>query len=692
MKRLLSKKSMGEGLESAVDKLSLAVIAGLAGFSFVIVILLLIGQFRAQLIWTLAPIVAIFCAWIVYKFGRTDRPGSSRERLICDLIVIFGVLVWGSYNIFFTSQHVLTNRDPAIYANAASWLSEKNDLKIVAPNTLKGVEGVSPGFDNTGFSVDRDKGDVVYVQGQHLLPSLLGAIGKFVGVKNVLHFNILFGMTALLAIYCFARLFIRPYWAAVGAGVMAGAMPMLYFSRDVYTEPLTATFIFGGLALIWIAQKNNRLALWALAGLVVGASVLTRIDSYLSLIGFAAFLSVYAAFSKKPSLKRRLMNVLFFALPATVMCFLAWLDLVLLSKNYYIDTQSLITQEIMALFAVICLGLVVNIVIFMRPDLLIWLDKKTIKWRAKAGALLVLFVGLALMVRPILTGVLDLIHWSSPASAQQQSMTAYTDITTSWVSWYIGPVLACLGLIGLAYALYKSMNNKNLILLCGLFVILGTSVVYFIKPSIWQDQIWASRRMLPVIMPGIAVFGVYMLSIITEKINFPSAGFKNSLIIIACLGIISTPVITSKPLMVTRDTAEYAFIPELCPSLPSNATVVWTGVGRMVAVQPTRGYCHVESYGYLLNGSEKPTIDKLAEIAKATRSHGRVPIIGIINNQENILADIGSRGNLTQVVNLTYSVLESTFTTPPQSVGEVKLSASIAIINNNGSLRQIINR
>ncbi len=679
MKIVWVKLFKKENLSNFFDKLPLAVIAGLAGFSLINIILLLINQFQTGLIWTLGLFVAVICGGIVFRFANIPYPGTTKMRQICNLLVLTGVLVWGGYNIFFTSQHVLVDRDPGIYANAASWLAERTNLQINNPDTFKDVKGVIAS--SAGFDVSKDRQNKIDVQGQHILPALLGSIGKFVGSKHLLHFNILFGMTALLAIYCFASLLMPPFWAMVGTAVMAASMPLIYFSRDTYTEPLTATFMFGGLALIWIAQKNKKLILWGLSGLVIGAGVLTRVDVYLSLIGVVAFFALYNVIAKKVERKERGLQTLFFAMPVVAMCFLAWLDLKLFSGYYYGNIKHLMYQEVAVLLGVFVVGIVAIWVTTKYPDTIKWVDSRTKKWRAKVGALSVLLFGLFLLSRPI---------WMRSTVYSGN----YSDLTTFWISWYIGGTLACLGLVGLAYAIYKSMHDKSLLLLCGLFVILGTSLVYFVKPSIFPDQIWASRRMLPVIMPGIVIFGVYMLSVISGKIKLSSLRFKNTLIIIASLGLIIAPLTTSRPLLKTRNTAEYGVIPGLCANLPSNAVLIWVGAARLQAVQPTRTYCNVEAYAYSFNAADyktvyKPNTKKLAEIAKVARSHGVIPFLGVYSDQLEDLIPINAQKYFKEVSNFNSHKLISSNINPPQYAYDTRAGMSLATIKDNGGFQVI---
>jgi 4-amino-4-deoxy-L-arabinose transferase-like glycosyltransferase len=679
-------------LARIADAVPLALIAGLGGFSLVAIVLVLVGQFRTELIWTLGLATAVLFGWAVTRFGQVERPGSVKERLVCDIVMLACVLGWGGYNIIFTSQHILTNRDPATYAIASAWLSDRNDLRMEVNPMLSDVKGIYPG--SAGFAYDKEKGTIA-AQGQHILPALLGSIGKFVGQKNVLHFNILFGMTALLALYCFGRLFMRPYWAFAGVGVVAFSLPLLYFARDTYTEPLAATFTFGGLALLWLAQKNRHLSLWLIAGVVIGAGVLTRIDGYLTIVGVAAFLAVYTALARKRDEQiRRIKEAGAAAFAIAVMSVLAWLDLKLLSEHYYNDTVHLISQEVAAIAGVVVLGVIMNLVAMKKASVRVWLDKATANWRPIAAGLFILVVGLILVSRPIWYQQFQSHQNMLVAGLQQAEYSkveprTYSEITTYWVSWYIGPIMAGFGLVGLAYAAYRGMADKTMALLCALFVILGTSLVYFIKPSITPDQIWASRRMLPVIMPGIAIFGAYALSLLADKIRFPSTFVRRSVIGLAIAGLMIAPLTVSRFFLHIRDTTQYAFVAGLCPKLPKDAAVVWVGLGRLQAVEPTKTFCHVDSYGYSLKKVDKPTTEKLAEIAKTIRSKGKEPYLGVYSTQYVDLVEPSEFDDLTKVSSASFLQISQSLTAPPKHVHGFNTSASIAIIKNDGSLQKI---
>jgi hypothetical protein len=686
--RFKKRKNFSVSFINFIGTLPLAVIAGLAGFSVVAIVLLLLGQFHAGLIWTIGSLVVLICMWSVLRFAKTNRPGTTKEQIICDVIILLGVLVWGGWNFMLTSQHLMTDRDPATYAVAGAWLSEHSNFVEQNTTTFQNINGFNP--QSAGFWVNTES-DTLYPQGQHLLPALLGAVGKVVGPTFMLHFNVVFGMTALLAVYCFGRLFLLPRWALLAAGVMSVSLPLLYFSRDTYTEPLTLTFIFGGLALLMIAQKTRSLWAWGLAGMTFGASILARVDAYLAVVGVMAFFVVYLALAERKDRLKRLAEVMMFTVPVAFMGILAWFDLKLYSPPYYQSLKGMLMMQIVAAVLVLVVGLAAWGIFTAKPKWRKQLDQSTKRWRAGAAAVLVLAAGLFFVAQPLwyegeAIKPNGLVSEVQVDNGHEQENRSYTELAPQWVSWYIGPVLATLGVAGLAYATYRSMRDKKILLLCALFVVMGTTLVYFVRPSITPDQIWAARRMLPVVIPGVVIFGIYAMAELLPRIKFPHLLLKRAVLGTAVAALVLGPLLTSGPFLGERFLKQFAAVNSVCERLPENAIVVWLGLARMEMVQPTRAYCDFESYGYNFNDSDIPSQETLAQAAQAAKENGQILFVGMYSHQyKDVL--LPSHQKAPREVNyITYSRIEPTLISAPYIVDKIGRGVTLAEVRTDGSV------
>lgn len=649
-----------------VEAIPLALPAALAAFSVVAVLLLIMGQLSSTLTFGVGGAAALMAAYAVVRFSRTTRPGSQKEQRIVDVLVIIGAIVWLGFNILYTSQHVVTDRDPATYGVAGVWLINHDNLDIHYSPEFQDLEGTSQW--SAGFAVDKDYPDRIYAQGQHLLPTLLGLGGRIVGDQHLFHIAPLFGMTALLAIYAFARLLVRPRWALVATAVIAVSLPLIYFSRDNYTEPLAATFTFSALALILVAQKTKRLILWGIAGIVAGAGALTRVDAYLMIATLVLFAALYVVLAKKTERRAKLQHVGTFGLGLAVPAIVGWLDVSLLSPLYFRDIYPMLKQEIWA----ICTALVVGgglIIVGWRTSVLTWLDRHTKKWRGLA-----IFIGILLLATIIISRPLwytsyvsvqnELIAGLQMAAGDPVEPRNYAEQTAQWVAWYIGPFMGILGVIGLAWAASRAVMQRELFLLASVVVVGFTSIVYFILPNITADQIWAIRRFVPVIIPGLVIFGVYALDQLALKWRLSSVKQGAITGIIAIL-LIAVPLQVSMPLLHVRERKQLASINAVCQSIPKNAAVLWVGIARNELLMTTRAFCgDVPVAGYVSDEIDK---ESLVNIAESVEQNGKQLVVGVYRTQMAIMHNYGfTEGDMTLVNENEYKVIEQKLHGPPQ--------------------------
>ncbi|HEX5744391.1 MAG TPA: glycosyltransferase family 39 protein, partial [Candidatus Saccharimonadales bacterium] len=649
----------------------------------VAVFFLLLGHFRGPFVWPLGLLAAaLICIPItrVLRAEGSDRP----ERKLCNVLAIAGVSAWVLFNMFFAAQHFLTNRDPGVYTVAGARLTSHDDLRPPASDVF-GADPAIAGYSG-GFSTDVRDDSKLNAQGQHLLPALLGLSGKVIGVEGMGRINVLLGGIALLAVYGFARQLVRPRWALVAAGALALSLPMLYFSRDTYTEPLAAAFTFGALTLVWLAQKNKGLGLWLAAGIVAAAGALTRIDAYLTLAGLAAFLAVMLALSHAPDRKRNLAAMASFVLGAGVIGALGFVDVARLSGDYYTSQAENIKPEFM-LLAFLAVAGTVLVALAWRTGLLRWLDGKTRGWRAQAVWAAVVAIALALASRPLwYTG-----HGIGGVTVGGETGRNFSEQTVNWLVWYLGPVMAALGAFGLAYAAGRASKAKNLLLLPAVFVIGGTALFYLIRPSIFPDQPWGSRRLLPVILPGVAVFGALALEWLYARRHL-GRNVRGKAVITALVALILIgPLFISLPFLRVRENTWYAPVKAVCKEAPEKSAILWVGTARARFVEPTKTLCGIPSEGY---GTKVFNLDvinnqKLAAASQAARANGFEPVVGVYKQDIRL---IDTTASLTSAITFSYQQIESTYTTPPRVAQTRTDTILLGIINPDGTISGLPNR
>lgn len=675
------------------DTLPFALPAALAAFGTVAIALLLLHQFRPVLVWPIGILAALVMWFAVLTLVPPIKEDHRRNRRWCDLVVIIAVVMWGIANSLYAGQHLFTNRDPASYAITGIWLSEHPSAKIDKQPVLPEVEELAT--HSGGFTATESEPDHLHARGPHLFPALLGLAASVGGEKLLFHLNPLIGALAILAVYGFARLFMRARWAVFAAVALAVTLPMIYFSRDTYTEPLTIIFLFGSLSLIWLAQKAQRPALWGVAGVTASASTLVRIDSFLVVAALLLFAGVFLALSKPPERRIHTRNIGYFVAGIALIALLGWLNFSLLTGSYFEDHVSLFMKQIYLIGAVIIAsGLLV--LISWKTRAFTTLERWSRPWRKPAIIIVLLIVALLLASRPL---------WHTSYTTVQNGLIAglqmaagvlveprnYAEQTVNWVLWYCGIIIGITALGGMCHAVARLVSSRpSIVLLAPLCAILIPTIVYLLQPSIVADQIWAARRFLPVTIPGLIFFSAFLFYWL-EKRYFSRSVMKEALLVFLAIVAIALPLWTSLPFLTLRPyVPQLARIDDTCKALPHNAVVVWLGTARSEAIQPTRLFCDVPTAGYgkLFSNKDAPTRQTLKAIAAAAREKGQEPIIGLYKKDIALLKNSPS-AKVTTVHTSTTEDIEQTLITPPQSISHTETSVVLGRILPNGRIAPV---
>ncbi len=574
--------------------------AALAGYGVVAIVLLLAGQLRPWLTLSLGLAAAVMASVAAGRASARLAPRSPHRRW-ADLTALTGAAVWASLNLPLSSQDIAVFRDPATYALTGEWLVHHHSVPILThPEVFGGTPGLA--FASNGFPALPGGGGAVQPQGAHLVQSLVASAGWLGGDSALLHANVVIGAAALLAVYGFARRLVNPWFALGAVAVLSATLPMAEFSRAVYTEPLAMVFAWGAFSLLWVAHESGRRRDFVVGALVLGATVLTRIDGLFSILAVLPYLAVVVGHGVVRREREALVRAGLVALPVLVGVVLAVRDLQRLAPVYYHDLGSQVRMIFRggAALAVLC-ALGVGLVA-LRPALI---ARSTPSWQrfAPPGV----FAGVCVVMAALASRSLWLVDRNTAGGGYANYITflqkarhlpldgtrGYSELSVKWLTWYIGIPALLLGTVGLAALARQVMRRLEPRLLLPTAMILVTGGLYLVKPNITPDQVWASRRLLPLAFPGVLLGAAIVLTWLLHRSRWLGA-------VAAALGVLVAwnTVDASQHLWGRRQyVPQLAEITAVCQALPDDAAVIVGPKLTSTWLQTVRSYCDVPAAG-----------------------------------------------------------------------------------------------
>ena len=682
--------------EQLLDRAPLLLAINIAVLGFASLVCLLLDRFSLAPVLVVALPAMLLLSLRIWRIADTTASvvgGDRIERIVVDTVVAAGLVGWVFFNLFFTFEHVYTNRDPATYAVAGGWLSQHDSLRIPKQAEYTDIEGVVGG--SAGFATNPDDPSVIHAQGQHLLPALLGVAGKIVGPQQMLRLNILFGAVAIFTIYGVSRIFARPFWASLAAGALALSLPVLYFSRDTYSEPLAAIFTAASFTLLWLAFKQKHsLVLWLLSGFMIGMSTTARIDGYLLLVLSIVFGALYLVQAKKKNRIHRVRHLSVHLLGFALAAIIGVLDVYLLSRHYYIDISPRFYLQLMGLASIglvagvgVLLGwhtnILNNLYSALRSRLAIW----------GAGLLAVFFVVLA--SRPLWLESMVPRRLRNAEGVLENSGTFYRDyaeFASLWNWWYLGVVIGFAGVVGMILFLYRAIKTENIVRLSIAFAVLASMALYFVRPSIFPDQIWASRRQLPIIYPGIIIFASYALSAFhAHALKYLQSVPRAIGITMLMLVILASPVLASRQSLFVKETKQLGSVYEVCDKLPDNPAVLLVGIAHKEMQMPLRVYCgdtHVAGVATLPEGEKVQNVT-LKGFAEQAHELGKEPVVVFYTyDAHKLIDDFDQVRDEYEIVLNQFNELERTNGIPSQIIDQ-RVEIVIGAISLDGQVKPL---
>jgi hypothetical protein len=663
----------------------------LAGFP-----LLLIGHFTPVLTLALAvPIAAVLVPlglrWISGP-SPAAWPASHGEKTRTPWWAVAAVLAvvvaFGADQVIYHSQFIIVMRDPASYFQFAEWISRHGSLPI--PQDRAAFGGAHGGIFNYSSFAYYQVGNSVVPQFMAGLPMVLAGAMWLGGANAALLAAPVLGAAALLTFGGLTARLAGPRWAPVAVLALALALPEQFTSRSDYSEPLAQILFLGGLCLVIDSLSRNGAGgdriVAAIAGLALGLTVLVRIDGASDILPVIPYCGLLLLGHRRQ------------ALPllggVTAGAAYGLVDGLVFSRPYLETNKSSVLLLALA-------GALVLVATLVALPLLWNRRRPQVKGRLlpDAAAALAVLVIVAFAVRPYVQtahAAMNRATRQSIANYQRSNHVpvdgsrTYAEMSLHWVFWYIGVPAVILGTVGAALLARRCLRGQAPLWTLPLITFAWTIVTFLYRPAITPDQPWASRRLVPAVLPGVILLAVWASCWLVGWLNdhgyagVPSIGsgfvLAMALVLPAGMTTFGLGVRTGGPAGVTlvadgmafKTTygGELAAVDGMCAAIPEDAAVVivdYTVAGRLT--EAVRGMCGDPAVRVTLS-RRPPPVAVVRGIVRNIERAGRRPVL--LAAQASELQPYG--GLVRKVMALKTTMDGSTLMAPPRTTKPLGMS------------------
>lgn len=514
------------------------------------------------------------------------------------------------------AQNVVVTRDPGSYQNTGRWLAREGSLEVNARGKafadIHGLRFVAAGVYDVGTIDDGrpetldDSGRVEF-QFNHLSSVALAAAYDIGGADLLFRMPAIGVGIGLLAIYAVTvRVIRRPILALLAPLLLTAGLPLLNVARNTYSEPFALLLLWGAILVLLDAHERGRAASGAVGGVMLGALVCARVDAlvYVALMFPLATASI--GFSDTVAIRRARLASWGATVAATVVVgSVGIVDLVARTGHYAKDLGQdliLLRQGVLASAVISVLALAVWLLV---PQLRTLADRLKRPAAALAAVGIVSGLLVAWFLRPRVQTVLTGTPFSPVAVIQGRDGLdlipgrTYAEDTLQWMAWYIGAPALAMAIVGYAVAAWTVIRGKgNAALLTVLLLGLGAGGLYWWNPSITPDQLWASRRFIPAVLPALAIAVSVALAAVPRIERIPARVQHGLLLVVAALLLVQ-PTVRTEALREQRAQAGFLRpVLAVCDAIPKNAAIVIVGdLPSITLPQTLRSWCGVPVSG-----------------------------------------------------------------------------------------------
>jgi hypothetical protein len=659
--------------------------------------LLLLGHFTALLMLVVSlPLAVVLVTagmrWISGPSqGLLAMHGARPERTPWWTVVALVAVAVGFGADQFThhSQQIIVHRDPASYIQFGNWIARHGSLPIPQDAAAFGGYSHLLSFNAPAFY---EVGHTIVPQFMAGLPMTLAAAFWIGGVGAAAATGALLGTCGVLAVGGLVGRLIGPRWAALGALILALSLPEQFTSRSTYSEPLAQVLFVGGLCLIvdsFTPDGAAKRKIAALGGLALGLTLLVRIDGASDLLPLVPYCGLLILGRRRQ------------AWPMT--CGIAVgsaygaIDGIVLSRPYLAEIKGSLLP-LVAAGVLVAIATAVTVVVRwnrgvpqLRTDLL-----------PNVAAALAFVATFGLVIRPYVQtvyGAKTKTQMAQMAKLQAgqhlpiQPTRMYYEISLHWVFWYLGVPAVVLATVGAAVLARRCLQGHcpawTLPLLSFAWIIVST----LLRPSITPDQPWASRRLVPGVLPGFIVLALWavawlagwlrqrgmgalirggVVALLAVALTLPAAGTSYALSVRQG-GPLGIRVVAAGMGSSVTYRGEVAAVHRLCAAIPPGSSVLFVSRLTFYAMgQVVRGMC-----GDPAAFAEHPTDRNVAKLVADIRRAGRRPVL--LGNSQAKLARYGARPR--HVVNLHNREDPATLVTPPTHTVKFKFEFWMLVLS-----------
>jgi hypothetical protein len=493
---------------------------------------------------------------------------DEREVPVWTVIVTVAIAAgFAAWQWMERSQQLIVARGPGVYLQYAYWIAQHGVARIpVSSGDFGGAAGLN--FASPGFLFLPSVHNLV-PGAMPGLPLVLAGAFWMTGLSGALAAGPVLGGLAVLSFAGLAGRLVGARWAPAAALVLSVAFPQEYVSRTTLGEPLTQILLFGGLCLATDSlalPRRGKMAWQAMTlagfgGLAIGLTALVNVGSLGIVLPLFPVLAVMFVARMPQS------GPLAFGLLAGIGCsvaagstlarpYLSALGAPLHDIGLAAAGFGIATALVAPLAFPAVRGLVRRVVNWGLPVMgLSGVTRRVPLVQTLLEALAMLTPVAALVwfaVRPtvqVTRGATDPFVIRFVASLQQlerlpvNGHRQYYEQSLNWVIWYIGLPCLMLGCVGAALlarrcllALLRWRGAAPAARLWAMpLLVIGWSVIAVLWiPATLPDQPWASRRLVPVALPGLICLALWVCSRVRLRAAEVGAGQVAGSLVAAC--------------------------------------------------------------------------------------------------------------------------------------------------------------